>query len=155
MKRTTTVVLTLLFAFMIGSSTVLAQNAHFVREVRARDLGTQLQVSGSIAGLGNQDVDVIVVAEGIASIECTNPGGNVAPGQDTELVLTGEQLSLEPKNGRVNFTVVTEEPVAPDEACPNPQWTPEVTDVEFTSYTITVIQPSGSGNVVLEETFEF
>jgi hypothetical protein len=28
-----------------------------------------------------------------------------------------------------------------------------VTDVEFTSATITVIQPSGSGNVVLEETF--
>jgi hypothetical protein len=131
----------------------LTQNPHFVGQVRFTDLGTTLQATGSVAGLGNQNIDVILTATGTASIDCRNPGGNIAPGQSKAVTVTGSRTNVEVKNGRANFTVVTEEPVAPADACPNPQWTPIVRDVEFTSATITVIQPSGSDNVVLESSF--
>jgi hypothetical protein len=131
----------------------LAANPHFIGQPTFEDLGTTLQATGSVAGLGNENIDVVLTAEGTATIECTNPGGNVAPGQTKTLTVSGTQTDIEVKNGRADFDVTTAEPVAPADACPNPQWTPTVTDVEFTSATIQVIQPSGSGNVVLEQTF--
>jgi hypothetical protein len=134
---------------------VFAANPHFVGQVRITDLGTQLQVSGSVAGLGNQNIDVVVVATGTATVECTNPGGNVAPGQTTHVTASGSAENLEVKNGRVNFVVVTNAPADPDpaEVCPNPKWSAAITDVAFTSVTITIFQPAGSGIVVLEQTF--
>jgi hypothetical protein len=155
MRRIVTVLLTLALAVTLGSSLALAQNPHFVGQVRFTDLGEQLQVTGSIAGLGNENIDVQVAATGTGFVTCTNPGGNVAPGQLTTVDASGSVENLEVKNGRVNFIVVTDEPADPDPAvvCPNPQWTAEITDVAFTSATITVIQPSGSGIVVLERTF--
>jgi hypothetical protein len=72
------------------------------------------------------------------------------------VTLTGTQAipASEIKNGNVSFLVTTEAPVslipgAPD--CPNPQWTERITDVAFTSATITVEQPPGT--VVLSRTF--
>ncbi len=72
-----------------------------------------------------------------------------------EVTLTGTESipDEEIKNGNVSFNVTTEGPVtpvpgAPD--CPNRQWTEDITDVEFTSATITVEQ---GGVVVLEKTF--
>jgi hypothetical protein len=158
MRRTVTVFLTLVTALLLGSSVALAASPHFIGPVRATDVGTQLRVTGSIAGLGNENIDVQVVAEGVASITCTNPGGNVAPGQDTSITATGTATNVEVKNGRASFDVTTAAPTAEGAfvngvlVCPNPQWTATITDVAFTSYTINVFQPSGSGNLVLSET---
>ncbi len=135
------------------ATAAVAQNPHFIGTPRFTDLGTTLRVTGSVAGLGNENIDVVLTATGTAEIQCRNPGGNIAPGQDKTVTVTGTQTNVEVKNGRANFSVTTAEPVAPADACPNPQWTPIVTDVVFTSATITVIQPSGSGNVVLQQTF--
>ena len=127
-------------------------NPHFIGRVDFEDLGTTLQVTGTIAGLGTGAVDILVTAEGFATVECTNPGGNVAPGQTKEVTVSGAQTNVTPEHGRVDFTVVTTAPEAPADACPNPQWTPSVVDVTFTSATITVTQTS-TGNVLLQETF--
>jgi hypothetical protein len=136
------------------SMTALAQNPHFIGEPTATDLGTRLQVRGSVAGLGNRNIDVIVRATGTASVDCVNPGGNVVPGQHTSVTTTATATNIEVRNGRANFTLTTAAPtVDPAEACPNRRWMARVTDVVFESFTITVIQPSGSGNVVLQETF--
>ena len=130
-----------------------AGNPHFIGQPSFEDLGTTLAVTGTIAGLGTGAVDIVVTATGSATIECTNPGGNVAPGQTKEVTVSGAQTNVTPDQGRVDFSVVTSAPEAPADSCPNDQWTPSVVDVDFTSATITVTQ-SETGAVLLEETFE-
>jgi hypothetical protein len=154
MRRAFIIIAAAMAAVLGLTAPSLAASPHFVGQVRATDLGTQLQVSGSVAGLGNQNIDVEVIAEGTASVDCVNPGGNVAPGQRTSVTATGEVSNVEVKNGRANFTVTTETPVVPNTpTCPNPQWTAEVTDVEFSSFTVNVYQPAGSDTLVLSQTF--
>src|SRR4029450_13539308 len=65
------------------ASAVSAASVHFVRGPVVTDDGVILVVEGKLAGLGEGDITVLVNATGVASVECTNPGGNVARGQDT------------------------------------------------------------------------
>ena len=110
------------------------------------DNGTTLTVTGNVSGLGQENLTATVDAEGIATVECSNPAGNVAPGQDTEVDATGTVSGIEPKNGRATFSVTTIAPtVTGAEACPNAKWSATVTDVDFTSATLTLIQ----GGVVI------
>jgi hypothetical protein len=91
-------------------------------------------------------------ATGTGSVTCTNPAGNVAPGQATSVNASGSQSDIEVKNGRTSFEVTTAEPPAPNAAvvCPNRRWTAAITDVDFTSATLTFIQ---GGNIVFQQTF--
>ena len=81
---------------------------------------------------------------------CSNQGGNQAPGQNpAPITVSGSQAIPEEeiKNGNTPFNVTTVAPAriipgAPD--CPNPNWTEEITDLSFTSATITVEQPPGT-----------
>jgi len=143
-----------LLAVALAAVPALAANPHFIGAPTASDEGTTLNVTGSIAGLGNADIDVEVVALGTATVTCSNPAGNVAPGQDTSVTATGTQTGIEVKNGRAFFDVTTVTPTVPNyPTCPNPKWTATVTDVDFDSYTINVYQPSGSDTLVLSRTF--
>jgi hypothetical protein len=105
-----------------------------------------------VSGLGNQDLTAVVDAVGVATVACTNPAGNVAPGQDTTTNTSGTVSGIEPKNGRATFTVITDEPEDPDagEVCPNSKWDAEITGVDFGSYTLTLIQ---GGQVISQQTY--
>ncbi len=129
---------------------LLAQSVHFVKAPSITDAGTQLVVAGKLAGLGEGDVTVSVNANGLATVECTNNGGNVAPGQLTTVSTFGSVTLPAGKNGNLVFSVATAAPSIPSSACPNSQWSAAATDVAFNTGTITVQQ---GGQTVLTREF--
>jgi hypothetical protein len=106
-----------------------------------------------VSGLGNGDLTAQITATGVADVTCTNPAGNVAPGQRTNVTTSGTQSGIEVKNGRATFDVTTAEPGPLDPAvvCPNRKWTATITDVHFTSATLTLIQ---GGVVIFRQTYQ-
>jgi hypothetical protein len=134
----TVAALSLLTAF---GGTAFAQSGHFVGTPSCTDEGTTVECTGKVAGLGGTTFEITVSAPGTATVECTNPGGNVAPGQTFDTTVAGTSGPLAtPRNGQFRFTVESDTPSAPPGSCPNPQWTPEVVDVEFGDATITLTE---------------
>jgi len=129
-------VLTLGLAAGIAS----AQSGHFVGDVTCEDIGTQLECSGKVAGLGGTTFEITVAVSGAtADVVCTNPGQNPAPGQAFDFTAMGSSgPQPTPRNGQFRFTFATVAPTAPAGSCPNPQWTATVTDVDFSGTTATV-----------------
>ena len=151
MKRALTSVLVSGAAVALAASPSYAASPHFVGGISVVDKGTTLSVSGSVAGLGNADVKVVVTATGTAVVDCRNPGGNIAPGQRKTVNVSGQQIITSPKNGRVNFSVTTVAPAPPAGSCPNKQWTPILRDVQFTDADVFVYQPINSTTPVLSK----
>jgi len=128
----------------LSATLALAQSGHFLtgggNAVQCFDAGTYVECSGKVAGLGGTTFQIDVTASGIASVECINPAGNRAPGQDTSVTTSGSSGPLAtPRNGQYRFTVETNPPTVPNTpTCPNAQWTAEVVDVTFTTATLTL-----------------
>jgi hypothetical protein len=148
--RRIAIAITALAAFVglaFGAAPAYAQSGHFIGEPDCTDIGTQVRCTGKVAGLGGTTFEITIAAAGIASVECTNPGGNVAPGQDTAVNVAGTTDPQEtPRNGQFRFTVTTDdpEPLPPTPTCPNNQWVPNIVDVTFSTATLTLLE---DGNV--------
>jgi hypothetical protein len=128
-------------AALTFATVAFAQSGHFVGTPTCRDVGTQVQCTGKVAGLGGTTFQINVEAQGTASVTCTNPAGNVAPGQSftTTTAGTGGPQPT-PRKGQASFNVTTATPTAPAGSCPNPKWTASVTDVQFTTATVTLVE---------------
>jgi hypothetical protein len=146
-----------LMALALAAVPALAANPHFVRGTPdCEQNGQTITCTGSVAGLGNQDVKVVVSALGTADVVCINPGGKRAPGQDTTVSASGSQIIEDPKNGRINFSVTTTAPKDPtpqEAGCPNRKWDAQIRNVDFTSVTISIFQPKNAPQPVLSRTF--
>jgi hypothetical protein len=147
MKRLIIALAAVIALFGLTAAPAYAQSGHFIENgagaPECTDEGTTVECTGKVAGLGGTTFEITIAAPGIASVECTNPGGNVAPGQDTAVTVagtTGPQPT--PRNGAFVFTIETDdpEPLPPTPTCPNNQWTPEIVDVTFTTATLTLFE---------------
>ncbi len=123
------------------------QSGHFLTGGRnaptCTDIGTQVQCTGAVAGLGGTTFEITIEADGIAEVVCINPGGNRAPGQDTEVNVAGGTGPLAtPRNGRYNFSITTDspDPLPSTPTCPNAQWTAQIVDVHFTTATLSLYE---------------
>ncbi|HEX8649639.1 MAG TPA: hypothetical protein VF708_02280 [Pyrinomonadaceae bacterium] len=138
---------------LIMTVAIVAIAAVNIKRLEFTDNGTTLTTCGTLTGLGNQDVTITVNTQGIASTVCTNRGGNNPPGQQVPVSPLGSVTipATEIKNGNVRFCVTTKAPTVTAEqaGCPSP-FTAKVTDVRFTSATVTAKQ---GGQVVLQQTF--
>src|SRR5437773_8213430 len=145
----------------IGGGVVFAGSVHFKHSppLTANDNGLTLTVCAALAGLGNGDVTITVTATATPATTCSNQGGNQAPGQNPAQATVAGSLTIpsnQIKNGNLSFCVTTQPPTQPtwDQAgCANSNWTGHIDDLTFNSFTIIVEQPSGSGNIVLVQTF--
>ncbi len=156
MRRLARASLLALTALALFASLAAAASVHFKGEQSFIDNGLTLTAFGDLAGLGNGDVVVTLTADGFGSALCRNRGGNVAPGQNKIPVLVAESQTIladEIKNGTTPYRLTTaapEQPSAVEAGCPNGNWSAELTDVVFTSATISVEQ---GGFKVLEQRF--
>jgi hypothetical protein len=134
-------------ALIVFADVAFAQSGHFSdRTWTCTDIGTQVECSGKVAGLGGTTFELTIEASGIGSVECTNPGGNVAPGQDTAIAAAGSSgPQPTPRNGNFTFEgVQTVAPVVPNTpTCRNASWTANVVDVDFTSDATLTLREDG------------
>jgi hypothetical protein len=136
---------------VLTASAAQAQSGHFVGTPTCTDIGTQVECKGKVAGLGGTTFEITISASGTATVECTNPGGNVAPGQDTSVTVAGTTEPLAtPRNGQYRFTVTTDdpEPLPATPTCPNNQWTPNIVDVTFTNATLTLLENNVTSDTI-------
>ncbi len=159
-KRTVVKVCIAMTVAMLLAAPIFAANVHLKGGKKAtpnyRDNGLTLTASGALAGLGNGDILITLHAEGEAFSLCTNPSGaNMPPGQNpADVTVSGAQSipEEEVKNGTVRFSVTTEAPDSPipgAPGCPNPNWSQDILDIDFTSATIVVEQPPGTVVLVI------
>jgi hypothetical protein len=142
--------------------TAYAQNVHLKPpkgEPTFTDLGLTLNAMGQLAGLGNEDVTILLSAQADATAVCINPSGaNQPPGQNPAPVTVSGSQSIpadEIKNGNVAFNVTTVSPVSPipgAPGCPNPNWSEVITDLAFTTATI-VVEQGGAVQLTVNCTF--
>src|SRR6266536_1483606 len=115
---------------------------------------TSIPVSctGTLAGLGNDDLNIHLSVSGFALYQCQNNGGQPAPGQNKVLAGPAESDTAIPasaiKNGNLTFTTnpatltAAETVSAAVAGCPNNNWTGVDPVLTLTSITLDIFQPA-------------
>lgn len=156
MRRILMLFVALSITLLVTAPPATAASPHFkkggtpVCTVTLSGSSSSTTCTGSLAGLGNGDVDLNTTVSGFAVYQCSNQGGNVAPGQNKVLVgpvtapthIPGNEI----KNGNLSFTTNPAVLSAPgtvtgaQAGCPNPNWTGVNPTLTVTSITLTISQ---------------
>ncbi len=158
---------TALSLLLVGALTApaLAASPHFKRggtpvcTISGTSTNQTVVCTGTLAGLGNEDLVIETTVSGFAVYQCQNNGGNIAPGQNQVLVgpsITPTLIDSDAiKNGNLRFTTNPNTLSAPatvsgaEAGCPNPNWTGVNPTVTITSITLTISQ---GGDTFYDET---
>lgn len=156
MKRCLVAILMALAIAVAFPGAAFAQSGHFLtggaNAPNCRDTGLTVTCTGKVAGLGGTTFEITIEAEGIATVECINPGGNRAPGQDTSVTVAGTtEPQPTPRNGQFRFNIESDDPnpLPATPTCPNDQWTPVITDVSFTDATLSLLEDGAVSDQVV------
>jgi len=178
MRRMLTVALVGVGLVVILAQASLASSPHFKKGGTptctisgSGTSSTSTTCTGTLSGLGGNDLQIDVTVSGFAVYQCQNGGGNTAPGQNRVLEGPATTPTSVPgsaiKNGNLTFTtnpaVLSAAPTVSGAAagCPNPNWTgvnPTLTPTsielaitqqpEGTFYDCTVSNPNGFSGTV-------
>jgi hypothetical protein len=152
MRSLATIFLSMLAALSFMTPAVFA-DVHFKDALTFTDLGLTLQAAGTLTGLGDQDAFITLTATADATTICTNQGGSQMPGQTVTVTVTGDRAQVHKQNvGYESVTNLAAQPTAQQAGCPKGNWTAQITDLTFTSATISVEQ---GGQIVLSQTVIF
>jgi hypothetical protein len=118
-----------------------------------------LIANGTLTGLGNTDVSVVIEASGIPAITCINFGKNRVPGQSYPKVsASGNQFldgdSRVRRNGKSPFGVETIDPESipwNEAGCPNANWTGHIDFIFWTDASISVFNASTQALLLKKE----
>jgi hypothetical protein len=147
---------TVLVAAMAFAAAASAVSPHLKGKnpVAFTDNGLTLTATVSYAGLGNFTTQQNVAATAQPTSDCVNPSGqHKPPGQNPAAAnVTGSTTvpASDIKNGNVTITTNTNPPVTPipgSPDCPGVNWTENITDMAFTSATITVFQDANANGI--------
>jgi hypothetical protein len=148
--------LVVVLALGTTATAALAASPHFkhggepVCTVSGGTSSKSVTCTGTLAGLGNEDLNITTTVRGFARYTCVNQGGNAAPGQNKVLVGPVTTPTRIPsgsiKNGSVTFTTNPAVLTAPttvsgaEAGCPNDNWTGTNPRVTLTSITLRISQ---------------
>ena len=141
-KRILAVVTGALIAVLVFSDAFATGGIKFTANF---SLGS-LIAKGTVSGIGNTDISMVLDASGIPAITCINQGGNQVPGQSYPKVSAQGTVLLPGnsplrKNGKTTYGVETQTPTQltwEQAGCPNSNWTAKITFVYWTNATISV-----------------
>ncbi len=156
MRRLLFLILGGLVAVAFAAGQAFANSPHFKKggEPVCTFSGTTsipVTCTGTLAGLGMEDLNVHLAVSGFALYQCQNGGGNTAPGQNKVLEGPATSDTAFPasaiKNGNLTFTTNPATLTAASQVsgavagCPNNNWTGVNPVLTLTSITLDIFQP--------------
>jgi len=161
--RRISIVLAVLVAAALTATAAFGSSVHFKKGGTPTCTitgtgGTSISTSctGTVAGLGGENIKIELTTSGFAVYECQNNGGQTAAGQNkvltgpetTPTLISGDQI----KNGNLTFTASNaDEPLEAADTvtgakagCPNPNWTGVNPQLTLTDITLKFYQPVGT-----------
>ena len=154
--RRTIIAMAVLCAMGLIATTASAESPHFKKggeptcTISGSSTSKSTTCKATLAGLGNGDLVINTTVSGFAVYQCSNNGGNTAPGQNKVLVGPVTAPTTIPsdsiKNGSVSFTTNPAVLTAPttvtgaQAGCPNPNWTGVNPTLTVTNISLTISQ---------------
>ncbi len=131
--------------FVLLAPLAFAASPHFIGTpsiVKNSDLS--LTANFKAAGLGNTATDIFLSSSGgSADLQCVNPGGNNPPPKHVDFgPLSGQTVTVTPRNGQVSATPTIGPPALPgaDEICPNPHWEVDIISLTYDNVVLHIQQ---------------
>ena len=152
MRRLGIITALLMLLTAVSASAALAvinpANAPGGTHLQSGDIGCTVEADLSVtcssfelAGVGNTNADVSLIANYSASINCTNKGGNLVEVHTVEFSAGDTFTATSLKNGRLRVDSADADPFAAPQVCPNPNWRPSIAPgtlvLEDFTYTVT------------------